>query len=97
MFRVNVTPLLSVEFHGHGGTTHNFVGLSGFWHAVFSESLGINGSSGTAHDCPCHTEINGNLKDFEWNYRKTRYSFKYKKLRKIDEFNLKIDFSVKLI
>jgi hypothetical protein len=38
-------------------------GLGGFWSSVFfSESPEINGSYGTAHDCPCHTEINGNLR-----------------------------------
>jgi hypothetical protein len=37
-------------------------GLGGFWRANFQESPEINGSNGTAHDCPCHTEINGNLR-----------------------------------
>ena len=59
---MNVTPLLSVEFHGHGGTIHNFVGLGGFLRAVFSESPEINGSYGTAHDHPYNTKINGNLR-----------------------------------
>jgi hypothetical protein len=33
-----------VEFHGHGGTAHDFAGLGGFWRAVFSESPEINGN-----------------------------------------------------
>ena len=60
--RENVTPPLSVEFHGHGGTAHDLAGLGGFWRAIFQESPEINGSNGTAHDCPCHSEINGNLR-----------------------------------
>ena len=60
--RENVTPPLSVEFHGHGGTAHDLAGLGGFWRAILLESPEINGSNGTAHDCPCHTEINGNLR-----------------------------------
>jgi hypothetical protein len=55
-------PPLSVEFHGHGGTAHDLARLGGFWRAIFQESPEINGSNGTAHDCPCHTEINGNLR-----------------------------------
>ncbi len=45
-----------------GGTAHDLAGLGGFWRAFFQESPEINGSNGTAHDCPCHTEINGNLR-----------------------------------
>jgi hypothetical protein len=36
--------------------------LAGFWCAVFSESLEINGSFGKAHVCPSLTEINENLR-----------------------------------
>ena len=60
--RENVTPPLSGEFHGHGGTAHDLAGLGGFWRVIFQESPEINGSNGTAHDCPCHSEINGNLR-----------------------------------
>jgi hypothetical protein len=33
-----------VEFHGHGGAVHGLAGLAGFWRAIFSESLEINGN-----------------------------------------------------
>ena len=61
---MNIPPplSLSVEFHGHGGTAHDLAGLGGFRRAIFQESPEINGSNGTAHDYPCHTEINGNLR-----------------------------------
>jgi hypothetical protein len=59
---VNVTPPLSVEFHGHDGTAHDLAGLGGFWRSVFQKSPEINGSNGSAHDCPCRMEINGYLR-----------------------------------
>ncbi len=67
-----------MEFHGHGG----------FWPGIFQESPVINGSSGTAHDCLCIRKYMNKwrIKDCERNKRKTR-GLKYKKLRKIDEFN----------
>jgi hypothetical protein len=58
--RKNVTPPLSVEFHGHGGTAHDLAGLGGFWRAVFQESPEINGSNGNANVCPSRTDIKGN-------------------------------------
>ena len=58
--RKNVTPPLSVEFHGHGGTAHDLTGHGGFWRAVFQEIAEINGSNGNAHVCPYRTDIKGN-------------------------------------